>query len=193
MNLRSFSLYRNYSYPLTLPNAGEPSWSWIPRDHIQVQREVKFPCCLFTYSIKRHFHVVVVQKRAKKCTKKVWCKCKVVVFLNIKPIVFWRSRRRPRRWILKSLLPESGRRSKHSVYGTNGLEECVGLLQPRLMVHDKIGILHFSGQSGVQLCFPVRRQISLHAQRMQFTKCCYRRYGISLHQHEQLTHWCTVD
>ena len=70
----------------------------------------------------------------------------------------------------------------------NGLEECVGRLQCRLMVHDKIGILYFSGQSGVELCFPVRRQISLHAQRMQFTKCCYRRYGISLHQHEQLTH-----
>lgn len=54
------------------------------------------------------------------------------------------------------------------------------------MVHDQIGILYFSGQSGIQLCFPVRKQISLHAQRMQFTKCCYRRYGISLH--EQLTH-----
>ena len=27
VNLRSFSLYRNYSYPLTLSNVGEPSWS----------------------------------------------------------------------------------------------------------------------------------------------------------------------
>ena len=39
VNLRSFSLYRNFSYPLTLSNVGEPSWSWIPRDHIQVQKE----------------------------------------------------------------------------------------------------------------------------------------------------------
>ena len=31
-----------------------------------------------------------------------WCTCKVVVLL-IKPIVFWRSRYRLRRWILKSL------------------------------------------------------------------------------------------
>ena len=36
----------------------------------------------------RHFHVVVVQKRAKKCTKKARCTCKVVVLL-IKPIVFF--------------------------------------------------------------------------------------------------------
>ena len=27
VNLPSFSLYRNYSYPLTLSNVGEPSWS----------------------------------------------------------------------------------------------------------------------------------------------------------------------
>ena len=27
LNLRSFSLYRDYSYPLTLSNVGEPSWS----------------------------------------------------------------------------------------------------------------------------------------------------------------------
>ena len=45
---------------------------------------------MFTYSTKReirHVHIVVVQKRAKKCTKKAWCTCKVVVLL-IKPIVF---------------------------------------------------------------------------------------------------------
>ena len=39
VNLRSFSLHRNYSYPLTLSNVGEPSWSWILRDHMQVQKE----------------------------------------------------------------------------------------------------------------------------------------------------------
>ena len=37
--------------------------------------------------------------------KKVWCTCEVVILL-IKPtfFFFWRSRRRPRRWILTSLL-----------------------------------------------------------------------------------------
>ena len=39
VNLRSFSLHHHYSYTLTLSNVGEPSWNWIPRDHIQVQKE----------------------------------------------------------------------------------------------------------------------------------------------------------
>ena len=44
-------------------------------------------------------------KTVKKCAKKVWCTCEVVVLL-IKPIVFLPSRCRPRRWILKSLISE---------------------------------------------------------------------------------------
>ena len=54
------------------------------------KRKIKVSRCLFTSSIKceiRHFHVVVVQKRAKKCTKKSWYTCKVVVLL-IKPVIF---------------------------------------------------------------------------------------------------------
>ena len=39
VNLRSSSLYRDYSYPLTLSNEGELSWGWIPRDHIEAQEE----------------------------------------------------------------------------------------------------------------------------------------------------------
>ena len=39
VNLRSFVLYRLYSYSFTLSKVGEPSWSWIPRDFIHVQRE----------------------------------------------------------------------------------------------------------------------------------------------------------
>ena len=38
-NLRSFSLNRGYSYPLTLSKAGETSWSYIPGNHIQIQKE----------------------------------------------------------------------------------------------------------------------------------------------------------
>ena len=34
------------------------------------------------------FHVVVVQKTPKKCMKKVWCTCKVVV-LPSKPVAFF--------------------------------------------------------------------------------------------------------
>ena len=50
---------------------------------------MKFPRCLFTYSIKReirHFHVVVVQKRVKKCTEKRDALAKLLFCL--KPIVF---------------------------------------------------------------------------------------------------------
>ena len=50
----------------------------------------------------RHFHVVVVQKRAKTCTKTRDARAKLFVLL-IKPIVYLRSRCRPR-WILNSLL-----------------------------------------------------------------------------------------
>ena len=39
VNLRYFSLYSDYSYPLTLSILGEPSWSWISRDQIQAQKE----------------------------------------------------------------------------------------------------------------------------------------------------------
>ena len=52
-------------------------------------REIKFRRCLFTSSVKReirHVHVVVVEKRAEKCTKKASGTSKVVVLL-IKPIV----------------------------------------------------------------------------------------------------------
>ena len=54
-------------------------------------REIKFRRCLFTSLVKReirYVHVVVVQKRAEKCTKKAWCTCKVVVLL-IKAIGFF--------------------------------------------------------------------------------------------------------
>ena len=60
----------------------QPSWSWIPRDNKKSsETETKFRSCLFKFSIKReirHFHIVVVQKTAKICTKNVWCTREVV-------------------------------------------------------------------------------------------------------------------
>ena len=50
----------------------------------------------------RHFHVIVVQKRAKECTKKRDARANLLFcFWNL--LFFWRSRCRLRRWILKSL------------------------------------------------------------------------------------------
>ena len=101
MNLSSFSVYRNYSYWLTLSNVFEPFWIWIPRDHIQVQKaEIKFrrTCCLFTFAIKheyRHLHVVLVQKRQRNIRKSV------MRVLLIKPIALFYTLSLPsRRWML---------------------------------------------------------------------------------------------
>ena len=75
VNLRSFRLYGNYSYPLILSNVDKPSWNWILRDHIQVQNEKKISSLLvFFFSIKReirHFNVVFVQKRERNVQKSV--------------------------------------------------------------------------------------------------------------------------
>ena len=62
-------------FALTLSNARELSWSWIPKSLIQVKTEErKFCRCLFTRSIKheiKHFHVVVVQWRQRNVEKGV--------------------------------------------------------------------------------------------------------------------------
>ena len=62
--------------------------------HPSTEREIKFCRCLFMSSIKReimHFHVLVVQKRAKKCTKKRDARASrmQVVVLPIRSIVFF--------------------------------------------------------------------------------------------------------
>ena len=70
------------------------------------EREIKFRRCLFTSPLKReirHFHVEVVQKQERNVQKNVMHVQSCC--LLIKPFVFFsRSRCRPRRWILKSLI-----------------------------------------------------------------------------------------
>ena len=39
MNLRSFKLNRVYLDPLSMSNAGDFSWSWIPNDFIQARKD----------------------------------------------------------------------------------------------------------------------------------------------------------
>ena len=79
-----FSLYRNYAYPLLLcqMKANPPRVEFFGAK--SKFRKRKFRRCLFTSSIEReirHFHVVVVQKRAKKCTKKRDARAKVLFCL----------------------------------------------------------------------------------------------------------------
>ena len=70
------------------------------------EREIKFRRCLLTSPFKReirHFHVEVVQKQERNVQKNVMHVQSCC--LLIKPFVFFsRSRCRPRRWILKSLI-----------------------------------------------------------------------------------------
>ena len=112
MNLRSFSLYRNYFYPLTLSNVGEPFWIWIKIS--KFKKEIKFRLCLVTISRKReirHFHVVVVQKRQRNVQKKkVWYTCELLFCqLNLLP----------------PLLPSTGEKSSfycHYIFNLLGFE-----------------------------------------------------------------------
>ena len=56
--------------------------------YLSSEREIKFLRCLFTFSFKREIgHFFLRPKNGIEMYKKVWCTCKVVVFL-IKPIVF---------------------------------------------------------------------------------------------------------
>ena len=67
------------------------------------EREVKFLCCLFTFSIKReirHFHVIVMQWRQRNIQKSTM----QLNLLNL--LVFLTFSLRSHRWILKSLICE---------------------------------------------------------------------------------------
>ena len=98
MNSRSFNLHRDSSNSLTLSNVDELSRSSIPKNHIQEST--------FTSSIKReirHFHVVVMQWWQRNVEKSVM-HVKSCCFANFHLLLFWRSRCRRCRRMLRSLL-----------------------------------------------------------------------------------------
>ena len=73
VNLRSFSLYSDYSWPLTLSNVGEPSWSWISRDKFKLRKRNKISSLLVYVRHKTRNQAFSRRSRAKtgkKCTKK---------------------------------------------------------------------------------------------------------------------------
>ena len=85
VNLRSFSLYSDYSYPLALVKCRRTLLKLnFKGPNPSSEREIKFRRCFFTSSIKRkirHFHVVVVQKQERNVQSEV-------VVLLMKLIVF---------------------------------------------------------------------------------------------------------
>ena len=90
MNLRSFSLYRNHSYPLTLSNVGEPPGVEFLGTISKYRKRNKISSLLVYVLRKTRNEARSRRSRAKKgkeMYKKAWCACKVVVLL-IKPIDF---------------------------------------------------------------------------------------------------------
>ena len=75
VNLRSFSLYHYYSYSLTLSSIVEPSWSWIPRDHIQEfpvsKREIKFSRGL-VYALHKKYNLAILRRSRTKKGKEMY-------------------------------------------------------------------------------------------------------------------------
>ena len=102
VNLRACNLYPDYSNSFILSNASELFLSRIS----SLERERNCSCRLFTPSIKReirHFPVVYRAVTAKKCTKKRDARAELL-FCLFNLLLFWRSRCRRRRGILKSLM-----------------------------------------------------------------------------------------
>ena len=85
MNSHSLNLHRDYSNSFTLWNARELSRSWIPKNHIQVQKEIEnsILACLRP-PLKVKLGCLTPKSRSsdgKEMYKKAWCTCRVVVLL----------------------------------------------------------------------------------------------------------------
>ena len=90
INLRSFSLYRNYSYPLTLSKANPPGVEFL--GDISKFRKRNSISSLLVYVLHKTRNQAFSRrsraKTGKEMYKRAWCTCRVVV-LVIKPIVFF--------------------------------------------------------------------------------------------------------
>ena len=86
-NSHCLKIYRVNSISFNSTNVDEFHWSWILKDCIEVREKKKkmFAGLVFTFSSKReirHSHVVVVQRRARKCTKKCDARAKLLFSLS---------------------------------------------------------------------------------------------------------------
>ena len=91
VNSHRFKLYRTHSISFTSSNVGKCFWSWILKDCIKVQEKKRKLLSCVPVLDKTWIQALSRCSRAttaKKCTKKAWCTCKVVVLL-IKPIAFF--------------------------------------------------------------------------------------------------------
>ena len=98
----------DFPQSLTFSNVGELSWSWISKNHNHVpeERERKFCRPLFAFSTKReirHFYVVVERWRQRNHVQKNLDARPTLLFSLLKVFLFWRSRCRRGRRLLRSL------------------------------------------------------------------------------------------
>ena len=105
---RSFNLHRDFLQSLTLSNVGELSWSRISKNHnhVPAERERKFCRPLFAFSTKReirHFYVVVERWRQRNHVQKKLDALPKLLFSLLNVLLFWRSRCRRRRRLLRPL------------------------------------------------------------------------------------------
>ena len=106
MNLSFFSLYSDYSYPFTLTIVGEPPEAEFQGTIFKLRKRNKISSLLVYVLYKRRNQAFLRRSRAKtgkKWTKKCDARAKLLFCLLIY-CFFLRSRCRPRRWILKSLM-----------------------------------------------------------------------------------------
>ena len=204
MNSRSFNLHRDSSNSLTLSNVGELSWSWIPeKPYPSSEWERKFHSSLFTPSIKReirHFLVVVVQWRQRNVQKSV-IHVQSCCFANLNPLLFWSSRCRRRRRILRSPLFEVACSYSHRFYllccvlaiWRSPLRYCVQL-QKRTVLGDKFtvitrnskwrGLCSSCSEADSQLvCYPNRKTM-VNNELLLFRRTNQERPSEQLLQHE---------
>ena len=90
MNSHRFKPYRAYSISFTSSNVGKCFWSWILNDCIKVREKKRKLLSCVPVLDKTWIQALSRCSRAttaKKCTKKAWHTCKVVVLL-IKPVAF---------------------------------------------------------------------------------------------------------
>ena len=90
VNSHYLELYHAYSISFTSSKVGKCFWSWILKDCIKVQeKKRKLLSCVpvLDKTWIQAFSRCSRATTAKKCAKKAWCTCIVVVLL-IKPIAF---------------------------------------------------------------------------------------------------------
>ena len=106
MNSHRFKLYRAYSISFTSSNVGKCFWSWILNNSIKVQEKKRKLLSCVPVLDKTWIQALSRCSRAttaKKCTNKAWY-VQSCCFANQTYCFFWRSRCRPRRRCLSSLM-----------------------------------------------------------------------------------------